>query len=98
MGGMIGRVVNGTVDAVACRNEACVDILSRSLRAMPDPYEKAALAAAGKAGGELLMSFGQTDLRQLTREQYAKFVFEIVAVWRAELARLAAARAGGNHG
>lgn len=103
IGGTMGRVIGGSVDVIACPNAACVDILSRSLRAMPNPYEASALAAAGKAGGELLMTFGQTDLRQLTRDQYSKFVFEIVAVWRAELAALAAARAdcdqrGARHG
>lgn len=101
--GMAGRVAvrseRGGLEAVACRNAACVDIITRELRAAPDPYHAAALAAGGRAGGEYLLSIGETDLRQLTREQYAQFVFEIVAVWRASLAAEAASRAEGlTHG
>lgn len=100
LAGRVGALTDrGDVEAVACRNAACVDIITRTLRAPPDPYHAAALAAGGKAGGEYLMSVGVTDVRTLTREQYAQFVFEIVAVWRASLAAEAASRAEGlSHG
>lgn len=99
LAGRIGAMTDrGDVEAVACRNAACIDIITRTVRAAPDPYHAAALAAGGRAGGEYLMTVGQTDVRQLTREQYAQFVFEIVAGWRVALAGIAAQRTGAAHG
>lgn len=100
MAGRVGILAErGGIEAVACRNAACVDIIARTVRALPNPYNAAALAAGGRAGGEYLMSVGVTDVRTLTREQYAQFVFEIVAGWRATLAAEAASKAEGHgHG
>ena len=56
------------------------------------PYEKEAIAAAAKAGGQRMLEYGGDAIRQLSKEQWRQVVIDIVGVWRARLAELSDAK------
>jgi uncharacterized protein DUF6511 len=56
----------------------------------PTPNEQDALSAGGRSGGEYLDALGQTDLAQLSFEEWKTFIEVIVTAYCDHLRDLAA--------
>ena len=73
-----------------CEDPRCADIAKQWMTRKPDGstyWEAEARKVGGRAGGEFLLSIGRTDLRKLTKDQYAEYVKRVVDGYRAELRR-----------